>query len=218
MFLPVYFVRHAGESPPPGRFAACGWHCLPDGTLFSPPDPGKARALVFDDRTPIPAQHSTLTASLLHAAERLGAEVIILDFERPESTCACEFARMLAEGFPTAAPDRFCSGACTPIFCYNPEKQTFARFLLASRGWIELRPIDQTLRYDSAGPGMSRQGQAYFSKQLECMYQASAGEDGLVLRLFDTPETFQARLGRLQGRFSAAVGLCEELRTFGIDK
>ena len=214
MSLPVYFVCQAPQ-PPPGRIALCGWHCAPDGTLRGPEVPGRADALVFDDRAPLPDSPDTLTDALLQAAGCIGAEVIVLDFERSVSPCACRLAEALAARHRTAAPVRFCTGACEPIRCYSPAAQTFPEFLSTAGGWIELRPVRETVRYDIGGALPSGDGQDFFSELLQCRYRARQTADGLLIELFDSPESFRARTQRLSDSFTAALALQWELTASG---
>ena len=214
MTLPVYFVSLRQTHP--GHFASCGWHCAPVGTLAVPEGIDAADALVFDDRVPLPDSQGALTASLLSEASRIGAGVIVLDFERPVTTAARAFAAALSGKHRTAAPERFCAGGCEPIFCYSPSMQTFAEFLNGAHGWIELRPIRETVQYPMELPAPSCEGPDFFSELLQCRYRAKQGADGLTLELFDTPETFLGRARQLGGRFQNAVGLRTELVSFGL--
>ena len=210
MSLPVYFVSQRQIPPKNGKYAAAGWHCAADGTLAAPENLYPADALVFDDRLALPDPPDALAESLLAQAGRIGAEVIVLDFERPVCPAACRFAVLLSKKLRTAAPARFCTDACEPILCYEPSKQTFAEFLAGARGWIELRPIRETVRYcvDAAEP---REGGEHFSTLLRCRYRACSTRSELLLELFDTPETFRARFDLVKSRFSAAIGLQSEL-------
>ena len=195
MSLPVYFVCQAPQ-PPPGRIALCGWHCAPDGTLRGPEIPGRADALVFDDRAPLPDIPDTLTDALLQAAGR--------------------FAGALSQKHRTAAPLPFCTGRCEPIVCYQPSGQTFSEFLdmLDRRPcWAELRPVDETVSYSVDDPP-SGTGE-FFSEALQCHYRAEAAENALTLQLFDTPESFSRRFSLLAPRLTAAVGLLNELQAIG---
>ena len=216
MSLPVYFVSQGQAAPENGKYAAPGWHCAPDGTLIAPEIHRRADALVFDDRIPLPDRIDDLTDALLRAAERLWAAVIVLDFERPTSPGACRFAQCLSARYRTAAPVRFCAGSCEPIFCYAPSAQTFPDFSGHARGWLELRPVQETIRYAADGPLPPGDGTAQFSELLQCRYRARAGESALVLELFDTPETFRARFELLKDRFTAAIGLWNELNAFDL--
>ncbi len=216
MSLPVYFVSPERMAGTKGRFAACGWHCTPDGALAAPAQHASADALVFDDRVPLPSEPDGLIAPILDEAKRLGAAAIVLDFERPPSPAARALAQALAEDFPTAAPEACCAGRCTPIACYCPSRQTFPEFLARARGWIELRPIRETVRYPLEPPAEIRAGQAYFSELLQCSYRAEQRADGLVLELFDTPESFRGRFALIKDRFIAAIGVRRELEAFGL--
>ena len=215
MSLPVYFLSRAQRTVP-GRLAACGWHCAPDGTLAEPEGFSNAPALVFDDRAPLPDSPEPLAASLLRAADRLGAEAIILDFERTPDGRAQTLTRLLSARCRTAAPDRIAEPPCEPIFCFCPAAQTFPEFLENARGWIELRPVRETVRYALDGPMQPAGGTDRFSEQLQCRYRARTEENDLVLELFDTPETFRARFALLKDRFTAAVALINELTAFGL--
>ena len=99
-------------------------------------------------------------------------------------------------------------------FC--PAAQTFPEFLENARGWIELRPVRETLRYALDGPLQPAEGTDRFSALLQCLYLARAEENDLVLELFDTPETFRARFELLKNRFTAAAGLYSELEAYGL--
>ena len=215
MSLPVYFLSRAQRTVP-GRLAACGWHCAPDGTLAEPEGFSYAPALVFDDRAPLPDRPESLAASLLRAADRLGAETVILDFERPPDGRARMLTRFLSARCRTAAPAPLAEPPCEPIFCFCPVAQTFPEFLENARGWIELRPVRETLRYTLDGPLQPAEGTDRFSALLQCRYRARAEENDLVLELFDTPKTFRARFELLKDRFTAAAGLYSELEAYGL--
>ena len=213
MTLPLFFLCWP-DTDVPGRRAASGWRCTPEGTLRGQEWTGRADALVFDDSSPLPDRPDRLTDNLLRQAEAMGAGVIVLDFERPVSEEALALSQALAARFRTAAPLPFCAGGCEPIVCYRPAQQTFTEFLSALPDrpcWAELRPVDETVRYavedPPAGDG------SFFSKALQCHYRAMADRDALVLRLFDTPESFSRRFALLEPHLTAAIGLPSELRT-----
>ena len=214
MVLPVYFVSLRQTFP--GRFASGGWHCAADGTLAAPPGIEAADALVFDDRIALPDSRDDLIASLLREAQRIGAGVIVLDFERPPSPAARAFAAALGARLRTAAPAPFCGEHCEPIFSYDPSVNTFSEFLECARGWVELRPVRETVRYPLDITAAPCEGPDCFSEALQCRYRAKQDTAGLTLELFDTPETFLARAQLLGGCFHDAIGLQAELFAFGL--
>ena len=125
------------------------------------------------------------------------------------------YREALAARHRTAAPVRFCTGACEPIRCYSPAAQTFPEFLSTAGGWIELRPVRETVRYDIGGALPSGDGQDFFSELLQCRYRARQTADGLLIELFDSPESFRARTQRLSDSFTAALALQWELTALG---
>ena len=212
MSLPLYFVQDP-SAPAAGLVAGCGWYCAPDGTLHAP-RAQQTDALVLDDRNPLPEKFDALLSSLLIQAEALRCEVILLDFERSPSESAVRFAGALSQRYRTAAPLPFCAENCEPVVCYRPSRQTFAEFLdlLVSRPcWAELRPVEETVSYPADDPP-SGTGE-FFSDILQCRYRAAPGENALILRLFDTPESFSRRFTQIEPHLTAAVALPEELRT-----
>ena len=216
MTLPLFFLCGPDEDVP-GRRAVCGWHCTPEGTLQGSSWTGKADALVFDDSAPLPDHPDRLEEGLLRQAEAIGAGVIILDFERPGSDGAQALAKSLSARFRTAAPLPFCVDNCEPIVCYQPIKQTFDEFLSAlppKPCWAELRPVEETVRYPAEDPPPGEG--TFFSETLQCHYRAGAEDNALVLRLFDTSESFLQRLSLMEPCLTAAIGLHRELERLGI--
>ena len=215
MTLPLFFLC-GPDTDVPGRRAASGWRCTPEGTLRGQEWTGRADALVFDDSSPLPDRPDRLTDNLLRQAEAMGAVVIVLDFERPVSEEALALSQALAARFRTAAPLPFCAGGCEPIVCYRPAHQTFTEFLSAlpaSPCWAELRPVDETVRFAVEDPPPGED--SFFSEALQCHYRAVAEQDALVLHLFDTPESFSRRFALLEPHLTAAIGLPNELRAMG---
>ena len=212
MTLPL-FLLCAPDADVPGRRAACGWRCTPDGALRGPERTGRAGALVFDDSAPLPDRPDVLAEGLLRQAEAMGAGVIVLDFERPVSNGGQALVRALASRYRIAAPLPFCVDGCEPIVCYQAMKQTFDEFLSAlppKPCWTELRPVDGTVRYAAENPPAGEG--AFFSEVLQCHYRAGAEDGALVLRLFDTPESFSRRFSRMEPYLTAAIGLPDELQ------
>lgn len=211
MPLPLYFIPAPGSDEPEGKTAACGWFALPDGQVHRPEGSGRVDALVFDDRGGLPNSWEAVARE----AERWGASVLVLDFERPVCPEAVAFTAALSARFPTAAPEAFCDGsAAIPISCYHPAKETFAEFLSHLEGWAELRPVEETVVYPLEGVLEAPASPAFFSEVLQCCYQAITEENRLLLHLFDTPESFQGRLKRLSSHAKAAIALWEEWAKF----
>ena len=212
MTLPLFFLC-GPEADAPGRRAVCGWRCTPEGALQGPERTDRADALVFDDSTPLPDRPDVLAEGLLRQAEAVGAGVIVLDFERPVSEGAIALVRALAAQLRTAAPLPFCVDSCAPIVCYRASRQTFSDFLSAlppKPCWAELRPVDETIRYPAEQPPAGEG--SFFSEALQCHYRAGAEDGALVLRLFDTPESFSHRFSLMEPFLTAAIALPNELQ------
>lgn len=212
MTLPLYYLQDPSADRSDGLAAGSGWYCEADGTLRCPAA-GHVQALVLDDRNPLPETYGPLLASLLAQAAAVQCEVIVLDFERPVCPSARDFVRALSARFRTAAPLPYCAGGCEPIVCYQPSIQTFEGFLNLLRQrpcWAELRPVEETVSYPVEHPPAGT-GE-FFSDALQCHYRAEAAENALVLRFFDTPESFSRRFSRIEPHLIAAVGLPGELR------
>ena len=215
MTLPLYYLQDPTSDLSDGLAAGCGWYCGQDGTLRCP-QAEHVEALVLDDRNPLPERYDTLLASLLAEAAAVHCAVIVLDFERPVSDIAMRFAGALSQKHRTAAPLRYCTGNCEPIVCYQPSKQTFSEFLALIQkrpSWAELRPVDETVSYPIGDPPAG--AGELFSEILQCHYRAESSENALILRLFDTPESFSRRFSLIAPFLTAAVGLLNELKAIG---
>ena len=212
MTLPLFFLC-GPETDVPGRRAVCGWRCTPEGILLGPERTGQAGALVFDDSAPLPDRPERLADGLLRQAEAMGAGVIVLDFERPVSEGAITLVQALAARFRTAAPLPFCVDGCEPIVCYQANKQTFSEFLSAlppKPCWAELRPVEVTVRYPAEDPPAGEG--VFFSEAMQCHYRAEVEDSALVLRFFDTPESFSHRFTLMEPYLTAAIALPNELQ------
>ena len=212
MTLPLFFLC-GPEADVPGRRAVFGWRCTPEGTLRGPERTGQAGALVFDDSAPLPDRPERLADGLLRQAEAMGAGVIVLDFERLVSEGAIALVRVLAARFRTAAPLPFCVDGCEPIVCYRASQQTFSEFLSSlppKPCWAELRPVEETVRYPAEDPPVGEG--TFFSEALQCHYRAGAEDGALVLRFFDTPESFSHRFSLMEPYLTAAIALPNELQ------
>ncbi len=207
MPLPLYFIPAPDSDELEGKIAACGWYSLPDGQVHTPEVAGALDALVFDDRGALPNSWE----AVLREAERWQAEVLVLDFERPVCPAAIAFVQALSRRFPTVAPAAFCrESAAIPLSCYRPAEETFAEFLSHLSGWVELRPVEETVVLPLPGAGEAPASPAFFSEALQCCYHAIEEADRRTLHLFDTPETFQHRFARLAPHAQAAIVLREE--------
>lgn len=195
MDLPVYFV-----APPTGHAAY----------YFAA---GRNDMLVIDDRNGSPKDIKTL----IHAARKHGADVILADFERPPSPAAKEILSELAKQFRTAAPAEYGGDGVEPIFCYDPSKECFSEFKtrLPEKCWLELRPVDKTVIYPAKLSTPAEERGDFFSGELQCRYCLTQRVDGYVLHLYDTPETMHKRLERLASGLYGAVGLQNELTEYG---
>jgi hypothetical protein len=212
MTLPLFFLC-GPEADVPGCRAVCGWRCTPEGALRGPERTGRSDALVFDDSAPLPDRPDRLAEGLLRQAEAMGAGVIVLDFERPVSAGAIALARALAARSRTAAPLPFYVDNCEPIVCYRASQQTFSEFLSSlppKPCWAELLPVDETIRYPAEDPPM--EDGTFFSEALQCHYRAWAEDGALVLRFFDTPESFSHRFSLMEPYLTAAIALPNELQ------
>lgn len=220
MSLPVYFVQPPGLPQPAGKCCLCGWHAAHDGALVSPLNPEAANVLVFDDRNALPTFLPSIIDEILDAKKEIGAELILLDFERDPTPTSLSFVKSLAAKCAVAAPEAYCTNCpAEPIFCYCPAKETFDTFcrrITHPKAWLELYPIDMEIIYPFPGAYAEKTSQAVFSDILRCNYTARSTQDGLILHLYDSPESFLQRATILVPQLKAAVGLTHELLHFGI--
>lgn len=221
MSLPVYFVQPPGLPPPPGKCCLCGWFAAKDGSLNAPPEPEQAEVLVFDDRSALPQNFHSLIDEILKAKKEIGAELLLLDFERVPAPTSLSFVKALSARCPVAAPEAYCTDcAAEPIFCYCPAKETFDAFrqrIAFTNAWLELRPVDDIIFYPLPVTPAEEPSREFFSDILQCHYKANSVSDGLTLHLYDTSESLFHRAFSLSPHLKAAVGLHNELKSFGIE-
>lgn len=203
MALPVYFLS-------PNMF---GWCAGENGALITPTETKPKELLIFDDRNALPKDCGRLVNELHEAVEKAGAKTLLLDLERPPSPAAEQLIEAMAKIVPTVAPENYGQGSgFTSLVTYDPGKELFEEFQsrIKPGSWLELRPVDRYIRYPAEKAEIGIDTDEY-SAQLQCRYCIKASEDGYILRLYDTPRTFQERFTLLSPRFAAAVGLKHEL-------
>lgn len=221
MSLPVYSVQPPGLPPPSGKCCLSGWYAAQDGSLIAPTKPGSAEVLVFDDRNILPQSFHSLIQNILNAKKEIGADLVLLDFERDPSPLSLSFAKNLSAQCSVAAPEVYCIDcAAEPIFCYCPAKEMFDAFcrrITHPNAWLELRPVDEEISYPLPGVTADESSQSFFSDLLQCHYTVKSTSDRLTLHFYDSPESLLHRALILAPRLKAAVGLSYELQHLGID-
>ena len=230
MVLPLYLAMTPWEMevcptlPPNIGWMAC--HFDPDGPgLRDIPDalpPGAM--LILNDRLPCRDHDpAAIAAALAGAAEDLGCDSVLLDFEREPAADTMAVAQALRDALlcPLAAPPGFIEDLDCAVFLPScPLHVPLAEHLRPWRDrtvWLDVCPRQQTItvtRDGSAyGPAIpvDRQGGEY-DEILRCQCVTGIGTDRVSFTLFDTPETLNRKLEQAAALGVAkGVGLYQEL-------
>ena len=227
MVLPLYLAmmdKEMQDSPLlPPHIARMGCTFDPDGPgLLNLPEVFPQHGmLIVDDRHPIGGHDPVLvTDTLAEAADRLGIDCILLDFERPATASSQAMADSLAKALPcpVGMPPDYGASLDTPLFLPPcPLHVPMENYLTPWQDreiWMEARMLQQTITVTSTGtvygipfPADNLAG-GYFDDVLCCQCITEITDNQVVFTLYDTPETLHKKWNH--PRMTHAIGLFQD--------
>ena len=208
MVLPLYLAMRAeemnGAAPLPRHLGVYGPAAqLPPGAM-----------LVLDDREPV----------RLDPASAMGAESVLLDFERKADADSIRTANELSQALPcpVAAPPGYLEDPACPVFLPPcPLHVPLTEHLRPWKDreiWLDVTLWQQVItvtrdgaRYALPAPADRPDG-GWFDDILLCRCMMETKDDQVCFTLFDTPETLKTKLEQAAALgITRAVGLYQEL-------
>ena len=238
MVLPLYLALTAAEisaSPAkafPFAYMACHFSPYAEGISNIPDSLPPGSILILNDRLPCQGHSADLVAGqLTDAADRLGCESILLDFQRPMEPEAEAIVKRITSVLPcpVAVTEGFAKDLNCPVFLSPaPLHLPLADHLASWQGreiWLEAALCQEEVRITEKGmthhPVFPTQQLAggFFEEALRCCYRTRITGDSIDFTLFDTPESLEKKLElAAELGVSRAVGLWQELGTFPTGK
>ena len=233
MVLPLFLAMNASEltlSPIPEHCAwmACHFSSCGEGISNVPLSLPPGSMLILNDRIPCQGHSSDLIASQMsEAAQRLGCESILLDFQRPDNPETEAVVRGILDMSvctvcvsESYGPDLPCPILLGP----NPLHMPLEEHLAPWKGreiWLEAALCQEHITVAENGtefsccfPGDDLDG-GYFDEGLCCHYLTRIEENQVTFTLFDTRESLQKKLEVAHALgVSRAVGLYQELSRY----
>ena len=207
----------------PPRIARMGCTFDPDGPGLSdiPTAFFQHGMLIVDDRHPIRGHDPNLVAGVLaDAADRLGIDCILLDFERPPTAASQAIAARLAKALPCPVgmpPDYGASLDCAlflPPCPLHVPMEAYLKPWQHREVWMEARILRQTITVTQQGtvygipaPGDNLTG-GHFDNLLRCQCVTEIADDKVVFTLYDTPESLRKKWNH--PNISRVIGLFQD--------
>ena len=234
MVLPLYLaltaaeISHIATLPKLCAYMACHFSPYTEGISNVPEALPFGSVLILNDRMPCDHHSPDLVAGqLATAAERLGCESVLLDFERPPEEASLAMVRTILQAlpYPVAVTESFAQDFSCPVFLSPaPLHMPLAAHLAPWKGreiWLEAALCQEQITVTKSGsnfcpvfPIQHLEG-GFYNPKLHCNYHTAIADDCLSFTLFDTPDTLRNKL-ELAARLGVtrAVGLHQELGTF----
>lgn len=215
MLIPHYSIFPPGYAQiPKGSISIglAGYQCDQGGQLCRPAETtAKAALLVFHDLIPIPDEPDALAAQLVQEAQRLEAELLYADLERPPDRASLALLEQLAgQGQRLLIPAAYADDAPgEPVILWQPEHGSFDTYLqtMAARYptlWLEYAPVCQQVQLQGdpaqlvpaelAARLTQQRLPRHDSRALLCRYAAAHYETGVTLYLWDNEKTMAEKL------------------------
>ena len=227
MVLPLYLAmmdREMQDSPLlPPRIARMGCTFDPEGPgLLNLPETFPPHGmLIVDDRQPVQNHDPDLVAqALAEAADRLGIDGILLDFERPPTAASKAMAACIIPSLPcpVGMPPDYGAALEGPLFLPPcPLHVSMEEYLKPWHNreiWMEARMLGQTITITPQGTAYGPLSSVdnltggYYDDILRCQCITEITEDQVVFTLYDTPETLQKKWNH--PNISRAIGLYQD--------
>ena len=231
MVLPLYLALTAAEiSSCPSLPDRCAWmscHFSPytEGLSNIPEALPAGSVLILNDRMPCQGHSPDLVAGqLADAADRLGCESVLLDFQRPPEPESEAMVHRIVRNLscPVAVTERFAADLPCPVFLSPaPLYLPLADHLAPWQGreiWLEAALCQEEILITKKGmnhnpifPTEQLAG-GFYDDDLRCFYRTQILGDSIRFTLFDTPESLERKLELAASLgVSRAVGLWQEL-------
>lgn len=233
MVLPLNLAVTAAEISAIGTFPgniawmACHFSPYTEGITNVPSSLPAGSMLILNDRFPCQGHSPDLVAGqLAEAAERLGCESVLLDFQRPCDAESMAVVRAVLDKLPcpAAVSDGFAAGTDGPVFLPPaPLHIPLSEHIAPWQGreiWLEAALCREEVSITQEGavftprfpPDIPEGG--FFDNALCCHYRTAVSENEIRFTLFDTRESLQRKLDLAQSLgVKRAVGLFQELGT-----
>jgi len=234
MVLPLYLAVTGAEMsafsviPSPIAYMACTFSPYTQGLTNIPDRLPEGSMLILTDRMPCQGHSADLAAQqIADAAERLGIESVLLDFQRPRTPESEVMVQAIVRSLPcpvavTAdyAADLTCPVFLSPAPLHVPLEKHVAPWS-GREIWLEaaLEQEDITVTEKEAlyTPQFPPDGltDGFFDECLCCHYQTRIESNRITFTLFDTAESLKKKLEHAHSLgITRAVGLWQELNHF----
>ena len=229
MALPLYLALTQAEfqnaEPLSGKIAWMACHFSPYGTGLCdlPSRLPKASAVILDDCIPVGRHDAKTVAGQLAAqVESVGAEAVLLDFQREGCEAAQEIAKRIVDHLPcpVGVSERYAEGLNCPVFLPPiPPDMDWDGYFAPYEGreiWLEVSTQAETVVVTGNGAtvcdGREHKADGFKDEELLCRYCMEIAEDQAVFTLWRSEEDIQHMRERI-GKFGVTrlFGLYQEL-------
>lgn len=231
MVLPLILAMTAAEMssadtfPQKAAWMACHFSPYSQGLTNLPTVLPPGSMLILNDRMPCQGHSPALAAQqLAEAAERLGCESILLDFQRPPEPDAHTMVEVLAKNLPcpVAVSEGYAAELECPVFLSPaPLHLPLEEHLAPWQGreiWLEAALCQESVTVAESGTTFASQFPpdalegGFFDETLCCNYRTEVAGNQIRFTLFDTRESLEMKLKKAHSLgVNQAVGLYQEL-------
>lgn len=226
MVFPCYLAMTAAEAavctefPQKVAWMACHFSAYSSGLCNFPVDIPEGSMLILNDRTPVQGHDPQAVADQLwEAAERIGAERVLLDLQRPGCPKSILQAILDAAVCPVAVTEYYGKDLDCPLFLPPPAAhiplKTYLKSYPGREIWLEVSPGQETVTVtaekSTQAPGTDVPD-TFANSELHCHYDVTVQEDRAIFRLGRTEADIAALLKDAEALgVTCAVGLYQEL-------
>lgn len=232
MVLPLYLAMTAAEIqgrttlPERPAWMACHFSPYAKGISNAPASLPQGAMLILNDRIPPQGHDPQLVAQqLAEAAAQVGAERLLLDFQRPGIQLLQEVAAAVAEkaACPVAVTPLYAEGLPCPVFLLPKLHKPLAEQLQAWQGrevWLEAALECQQVTVTEKGSRfveipLQNEDFPHLDEKLHCIYRTEVGTDFVRFTLQRNEAQLQALLEEAQMLgVVCAVGLFQQLQGY----
>lgn len=234
MVLPLYLAMTAAEIqgrtvlPEKPAWMACHFSPYAKGISNAPASLPQGTMLILNDRIPPQGHDPQIVAQqLAEAAAQVGADRLLLDFQRPGIQLLQEVAQAIVEnaGCPVAVTPLYAEALLCPVFWLPKLHKPLAEQLQVWQGrevWLEAALECWQVTVTEKGSRFTEiavpeeEDFPHADEKLHCRYRTKVGEDHVCFTLLRDSEQLQALLQEAKNLgVACAVGLYQQLGLFG---